>query len=72
MTDTDQTARNGTGRWALVASAVLFALFVANLFAGKFGGAPFLGDVAEAVLLFFSVASFVVGILDREAAATRQ
>ena len=50
-------------------AAVLFLTFVANVAAGAFAGASFLGDVAEMLLLFAAVLAFTVGALKREAEA---
>lgn len=51
----------------LIAAIGLFALFVANILLGAFGGPQFLGDVGEMLLLFSASAIFVVAILRREA-----
>jgi uncharacterized membrane protein len=52
--------------------AVLFAIFIANVVIGAFGGTQFLDDVKEMLVLFASSLAFVVLILQREAAATSE
>ncbi|WP_323765360.1 hypothetical protein [Marinovum sp.] len=52
----------------LITAAILFAVFVANVLVGATGGAQFLGDVGEALLLFAASVAFVLAILRREAA----
>ena len=54
---------------ALAIAAILFAVFVTNVFLGATGGSLFLTDVQEMIILFATSISFVVGILKREAAA---
>ncbi len=60
---------------ALIVAGLLFAGFLANLIVGKLAimqGAtqlPGLGDVGEFVLLLLTVLFFIVGCLQREAAA---
>ena len=46
----------------LALAAVLFALFAANVALGSLRGAPFLGDVAEMLLLFGASIAFVVAM----------
>ena len=64
-----------TGRWMLMAAAVLFLVFVANIVIGKIavlGGAtvvPGLGDVGEFLVLFAAVVLFIVTCLSRERTA---
>ena len=48
-------------------SAVLFLVFVTNVALGAFGGALFMNDVQEMIVLFLTSITFVVGILMREA-----
>lgn len=52
----------------LVAAALLFGIFGLNVALGAFGGAAFLGNVSEMLLLLASVTAFVVATLKREAA----
>lgn len=52
---------------ALGVAAALFALFFANVAMGAFGAGVFVGDVAEMLILFASVAAFTAGVLAREA-----
>lgn len=52
---------------ALTLAVVFFAAFVANVIVGSIGNAPIVGDVGEMLLLLAASASFVVGILKREA-----
>lgn len=60
---------------ALIVAGLLFAGFLANLIVGKLAimqGAtqlPGLGDVGEFLLLLLAVLFFIVGCLQREAAA---
>ncbi len=64
----------GTGRWMLLAAALLFLVFVANIVIGKIavlGGAtvvPGLGDIGEFLVLFAAVVLFIVACLTRERA----
>jgi len=53
----------------LIAAGTLFAIFALNVALGSFGGAPFLGDVGEMLLLFSASVAFVAAVLKREAAA---
>lgn len=63
------------GRWPLIVSAVLFAVFVITVLVGKVSivldDVPrfHVGDVPEFLLLFASVIAFVICVLLREAAA---
>ncbi|AKO96411.1 MAG: hypothetical protein RID15_02745 [Marinovum algicola] len=52
----------------LISAITLFAVFVANVLVGALGGAQFLGDVGEMLLLFAASVTFVLAILRREAA----
>ena len=67
-------ALGGTGRWTLLAAAILFLVFVANIVIGKIavlGGAtvvPGLGDIGEFLVLFAAVVLFIVACLTRERA----
>ena len=71
-------ALGGTGRGMLLAAAILFLVFVANIVIGKIavlGGAtvvPGLGDVGEFLVLFAAVVLFIVACLTRERAADSQ
>ena len=62
----------------LLAAALLFVLFIANVIIGKFAilsGAtvvPGLGDVGEFLVLFVSVVLFIGVCLRREMAADRE
>ncbi|WP_299617946.1 hypothetical protein [Pelagibius sp.] len=62
----------------LLAAAVLFAVFIANVVIGKIavlGGAttvPGLGDVGEFLVLFAAVVLFIAVCLRREAAAEHE
>ena len=51
----------------LVISAILFAVFVANVVMGATSGAPILSDVQEMLLLFAASIAFVAAIIRREA-----
>lgn len=51
----------------LIVALALFVIFVTNVFLGATGGAQFLGDVGEMLLLFGASLAFVVAILKREA-----
>ena len=63
-----------TGRMALLAAGLLFAVFIANIVIGKIavvGGAttvPGLGDVGEFLVLFAAVVLFIAACLARERA----
>ena len=65
-------AKGGIGRGTLLAAAILFLVFVANIVIGKvavLGGAtvvPGLGDVGEFLVLFAAVVLFIVACLTRE------
>lgn len=56
-----------TGRAALLAALLLFAIYFANVALGAFAQAAFLDDVAEMLTLFASSVAFVAGVLMREA-----
>ena len=66
------------GRNALLAAAMLFAVFAANIVIGKIavlGGAttvPGLGDVGEFLVLFAAVVLFIAACLARERAKDRE
>ena len=70
-------AVGGSGRRALLAAAILFLVFVANIVIGKIaivGGAttaPGLGDVGEFLVLFAAVVLFIAACLARERAQNR-
>ncbi len=51
----------------LAASAIVFALYFANVALGAFGGNAVLGDVGEMLVLFAASILFVVAILKAEA-----
>ena len=51
----------------LAASAIVFALYFANVALGAFGGNAILGDVGEMLVLFVASILFVVAILKAEA-----
>ncbi|MCV2886746.1 hypothetical protein [Ruegeria aquimaris] len=51
----------------LVASAIVFAVFFANIALGAFAGSAFLGDVGEMLVLFAATILFVIAILKKEA-----
>ena len=57
---------------ALALSAILFAVFVANILMGAFLRASFLTDVQEMLLLFAASIAFVAAILNREADAKKR
>lgn len=52
-------------------SGALLAVFVANVVIGAVSGAPWFGNVAEALVLFAASIAFVAGILKHEAAARK-
>ncbi|MEL6205512.1 MAG: hypothetical protein AAFR47_09395 [Pseudomonadota bacterium] len=54
---------------AFLIAALLLAFFVANVTVGAVTGTPWIGNVAEAIVLFGSSIAFVAGILKREADA---
>ncbi len=66
------TTRNGIGRWALVASALFFGLYLANVLVGKasalMGASEPMsaGDVPEFLALFAATICFVIGTLSKE------
>ena len=70
-------AAGGSGRGALLAAAIFFLVFVANIVIGKIaivGGAttaPGLGDVGEFLVLFAAVVLFIAACLARERAQNR-
>jgi len=51
----------------LVVSAIVFALYFANVALGALTGSAVLGDVGEMLVLFTATILFVVAILDKEA-----
>ena len=51
----------------LIASAVVFALYFANVSLGAYTGSTVLGDVGEMLVLFVATILFVVAILKKEA-----
>ena len=51
----------------LIASAIVFALYFANVTLGAFTGSAMLGDVGEMLVLFVATILFVVAILKKEA-----
>ncbi|SHF07114.1 hypothetical protein SAMN05444279_11635 [Ruegeria intermedia] len=51
----------------LAASAIVFAVYFANVALGAFAGRAFLGDVGEMLVLFAASILFVVAILKKEA-----
>lgn len=53
----------------LLASAILFLIFLANVLVGAVAGAPMFGDVAEMIILFAASICFVAAILRSEANA---
>lgn len=54
---------------ALLITAALFSAFIVNVTLGAFGGTPILGDVGEMLLLLAASVTFVIAILEAEAAA---
>lgn len=61
--------KNEAGRLPLAGAAIFFAIFVANVLKGAFGGRAFFGDVVEMLMLLAAVILFVAGVLSREAAS---
>ncbi len=61
-------------RLALGVAALLFALFAADVLAGKLAQAAFLSEVGEALVLFAAVIAFVAGtlLLERLRASTNK
>jgi len=63
---------NGIGRWALVASAIFFGLYLVNVLIGKasalMGASEPMsaGDVPEFLTLFAASICFVIGALSKE------
>ncbi|MEM6460444.1 MAG: hypothetical protein AAF724_00855 [Pseudomonadota bacterium] len=53
----------------LLAAALLFLVFVANVVIGAIAGSPVFGDVTEMLILFAASLCFVAAILRREADA---
>jgi len=51
----------------LIISAIVFALYFANVALGALTGSAVLGDVGEMLVLFTATILFVVAILDKEA-----
>jgi len=51
----------------LIASAIVFALYFANVTLGAFADSAVLGDVGEMLVLFAATILFVVAILKEEA-----
>ncbi len=52
---------------ALALSAILFGVFVLNVFLGATSRTHFMGDVQEMIVLFAASIAFVAAILRREA-----
>ncbi len=52
----------------LIIAFVIFSIYIANVVIGATTGSPFVGDVAEMLLLFAASISFVIAVLRREAA----
>ncbi len=52
----------------LIATLALFVVFTANVVIGASGGAQFMGDVGEMLVLLAASLCFVVVTLQREAA----
>ena len=66
-----QTPPPSAGIWPLRLSGALFALYLGNILVGKLSimagsGVVGIGDVAEFLVLFGAVASFVVAVLIKE------
>ncbi len=51
----------------VAASAVVFAIYFANVALGAYANSAFLGDVGEMLVLFAASILFVVAILKKEA-----
>lgn len=67
------TAVDRLGSTALWLSLLSFGVFFANVvMGGPLRMKPWLGDVAEMLMLFAAVVLFVTGTLAREAAAARR
>lgn len=64
----NRNAKNGVayGRWALLGSLVLVAVFGANIASGKINNELFMSDVGEALTLFVASILFVIGVVRRE------
>lgn len=74
MTNGSDGNANGTiarGRWALLGAFVLTMVFGANVASGKINNAAFMGDVAEAIVLFAASIFFVIGVICMEDAANQ-
>ena len=56
----------------LIASAIVFAFYFANVSLGAFSGSAVLGDVGEMLLLFVATILFVVAILKEERERERE
>jgi len=56
----------------LIASAIVFALYFANVAIGAFTGSAVLGDVGEMLVLFVATIIFVVAILKKESERNAQ
>ncbi|MCT8159495.1 hypothetical protein [Pseudoruegeria sp. SHC-113] len=52
----------------LLLAAAIFAIYLANVLLGAFGGAQFMSDVGEMLTLFAATIVFVIEILRRESA----
>ena len=52
----------------LIIAAVVFGIYIVNVVLGATGGAAFVGDVGEMLLLFAAAIAFVIAVLRREAA----
>ena len=52
----------------LIIAAVVFGIYIVNVVLGATGGATFVGDVGEMLLLFAAAIAFVIAVLRREAA----
>ncbi|GAB4291337.1 MAG: hypothetical protein Kow0058_10270 [Roseovarius sp.] len=57
---------------SLLVAALFLAVFAANVAIGSAGGAVFLTDVQEMLVLMAAVIAFVVAILQRESAERRK
>lgn len=63
--------RTRSGTLALFAALGAFMLFFGNVALGASGRGEVLGDVGEMLTMFAAALLFTVGVLQREAAATR-
>jgi hypothetical protein len=74
--DRTGSRREGRGSIALILAGAAFAVFAANVIAGKVSlllgvSTPLhVGNVAEFLLLVFAVICFVVAVLEKERART--